>query len=125
MRAMTTMLVQATCLATARHARTASDNVTYSLSWTRLAGAEKCVAGGTLARAVETRLGRPAWAATSLADIQIEGQVEPRTDRPGWRVRIVLSDPKGAVLGQREIASDEASCDALEEPLVLMLALII
>src|SRR6266542_380456 len=65
MRAMSTMLVVAACLSGTSRARAASDNVTYSLGWTRLAGAEKCIASGALARAVETRLGRPAWAPSS------------------------------------------------------------
>jgi hypothetical protein len=88
-------------------------------------GAETCIAAGPLARAVETRLGHAAFAPTSAADVQIEGYVEKRSDRPGWQAHVVLVDRKGATLGQRDLASDEAGCNALEEPLTLMLALII
>ena len=125
LRVVTAMWIAVALWTSARNVLAAPENVTYSLGWTRMDGAEKCIGAAGLARAVEARLGHAAWAPTSAADIQIEGHVEKRADRPGWRARIVLTDPKGAVLGQREIAIDEPACEALEEPLVLMLALII
>jgi hypothetical protein len=125
LRVAATMWVVAASWTISRPVQASPEKVTYSLGWTRMAGAEACIGAGPLARAVETRLGHSAWASASAADIQSEGHVEPRADRPGWRAGIELADPKGKVLGQREIASDDAACEALEEPLVLMLALII
>ena len=103
--------------------RAAAADVTYSLGWTRMPGAESCIVGGTLARGAEALLGRSAWVAPSAADVQIEGYVEKSA--AGWHAHLVLVDAKGVVLGQRDVANEESACASLDQPLTLMLALIL
>jgi hypothetical protein len=98
---------------------------TSSLSWVRLAGADTCVSTQDLARDVETRLGRSVFVSPAQADLSVEGRIEPARGKPGWRAVVVLRDAKGVTLGTRELARDAASCDAMREPLVLVVALMI
>jgi hypothetical protein len=125
MRAAAAFLALVACLVGARRSAASTESATYSLGWARRPGAESCVGAGALARAVEARLGHPAWVPTSAANVLIEGYVEKRENVPGWHAELVLTDMNGGVLGQRDIVSDEVTCDALEQPLTLMLALII
>jgi hypothetical protein len=101
----------------------AAADVTYSLGWTRMPGAETCIGAGALARGVEALLGRSAWVAASSADVQIEGFVEKKA--AGWHAHLVLIDAKGEVLGQRDVANEEPACASLDQPLTLMLGLIL
>jgi hypothetical protein len=98
---------------------------TSSLSWVELPGAESC--GGTvlIANLVEEDLGRHAIVAPAGADLSIEAYVEHPDAAPGWRARIVLRDPGGAVLDQREITSSEPTCDELRTSTALAIALMI
>lgn len=98
---------------------------TSSLSWVRLAGADACVSTQELARGVETRLGRTVFVSAAQADLSVEGRIEPAHGKPGWRATLVLRDAKGATLGTRTLAHDEASCDSMRDPLVLVVALMI
>ncbi len=98
---------------------------TSSLSWVRLAGADACVSTQDLARDVETRLGRSVFVSPARADLSVEGRIEPAHGKPGWHAVIVLRDAKGVTLGTRELARDAASCDAMREPLALVVALMI
>ncbi len=125
MRARATALVTIAWLVAGIDARASEEAVTYSLGWTRMPGAETCVAAGALARAVEARLGHPAWAPASAAKVSIEGYVEKRSDGVGWRAHVELTDERGTQLGQRDVTSQEVDCAALEQPLTLVLALII
>ena len=98
---------------------------TSSLSWVRLAGADACVSTQDLARDVETRLGRSVFVSPAQADLSVEGRIEPAHGKPGWHAVVVLRDAKGVTLGTRELARDAASCDAMREPLALVVALMI
>jgi hypothetical protein len=120
-RALTVVLLVAAALASRR---ASAAEVTYALGWNRMPGAESCIGAGTLARGVEALLGRPAWVAASAADVQIEGYVEKRA-ATGWHAHLVVSDAKGVVLGQRDVANEETACASLDQPLTLMLALIL
>jgi hypothetical protein len=98
---------------------------TSSLSWVRLAGADTCVSTQELARDVETRLGRSVFVSAAQADLSVEGRIEPAHGKPGWHAVVVLRDAKGVTLGTREISRDAASCEAMREPLALVVALMI
>jgi hypothetical protein len=107
----------------ARVARADVPRRTSALSWTRLAGAESCIAPRELAREVERRLGRSVFVSAAQADVTVEGRVEPRA--PGFRATIRLLDGEGSPLGTRELESADASCAELGAPLSLAMALMI
>jgi hypothetical protein len=109
----------------AARAATPPANVSYALSWTRMPGAEACVAGGPLSRTVEERLKHSTWVPASTADVLIEGYVEKRRESSGWHAHIVLATAGGEFLGERDISHDDIDCEAMTKPLALMLALII
>lgn len=94
-----------------------------SLQWVRLPNADSCIASRELTQRVETRLGRRVFVATSEADRIVEGRIE-RT-RSGHRASIRMTGPSGAVLGERTIESAGEHCAAIDEPLVLIMALLI
>ena len=104
---------------------------TSSLSWVRMPGAESCISGRDLARAVEARLGRGVFVSAAQAEVAVEGRIEQASEgaraspSSRWRASVTMSDASGAVLGRREIASAEASCHALDAPLALVLAVMI
>ena len=98
---------------------------TSSLSWVRLAGAEQCISTQELAERVEQRLGRRVFVSASQADLSLEGHVE-RVARPeSFVATLVVSDRSGRVLGQRVLRAHGASCQALEDSLVLVIAIAI
>lgn len=105
----------------------AADAKTSSLSWLRMPGADSCVATQPLARAVEERLGRSAFVSAAEADLSVEGRIERRA-RGGastWHAVITVRDASGATLGTRELDRSDASCDAMTEPLALVIAVMI
>ncbi len=101
------------------HARTSS------LSWVRLPGADACVATQDLAKQVEGRLGRAVFASAAVADVSVEGRIEPAADHHGFRAVLTLRDAHGTLLGTRELARPDASCDGMREPLALVIAVMI
>lgn len=104
--------------ADSEHARTSS------LSWLRMPGAEACIATQALARSVEDRLGRHVFVSAAEADVSVEGRIEKRA-AGGWRSVITIRDAKGALLGTRELDRPEAACPAMNEPLALVIAVMI
>jgi hypothetical protein len=99
---------------------------TSSLSWVRLPGAESCIATQDLARRVEARLGRSVFVSASQADVSVEGHVEPaQSHARGYRASLTLRDAHGVTLGTRDLSRDDSSCDALGEPLALVIAIMI
>jgi hypothetical protein len=100
---------------------------TSSLSWVRLDGAETCIAGPDLARAVEARLARSVFVATPTAEIVVEG----RAERVGvgaaarWRAVLHITDTSGALVGDRIVESGAASCDELGRIAAVAIALMI
>jgi hypothetical protein len=113
-------------LAGALGARAAQAEVprrTSALSWTRLAGAESCIAPRELARSVEQRLGRSVFVSAAHADVTVEGTAEPAAS--GFRATIRLLDGDGETLGTRQLETGDASCAALSAPLALAMALMI
>jgi hypothetical protein len=104
----------------------AAEAKTSSLSWLRMPGADSCIATQPLARAVEERLGRETFVSAAQADLSVEGRIEKKEKpKTGWRAVITMRDPKGALLGTREVERDDSSCDAMSEPLALIIAVMI
>ena len=98
---------------------------TSSLAWVRESGAEACIDGRALSRAVEQRLGRAAIAPPTSGDIAIEGRIERRATPPSWHATITVFDGSGARIGMRELTSEQADCRALDEELGLVVSLLI
>lgn len=102
----------------------AAESRTSSLSWLRMPGADACIATQPLARAVEERLGREVFVSAAQADLSVEGRIEKRKGG-GWHAVITMRDPSGTLLGTRELDRPDASCDAMSEPLALVIAVMI
>jgi hypothetical protein len=100
---------------------------TSSLSWVRLDGAETCLAGPDLARAVEARLGRDVFVATSSAEVAVEGRAErnANADAARWRAVLRMTDTGGELIGERVLESRAESCDELGRVAVIAIALMI
>jgi hypothetical protein len=98
---------------------------TSSLSWLRMPGADSCIATQALARAVEDRLGRPGkvFVSAAQADVSVEGRVEKKRD--GWHAVITIRDAQGTTLGNRELDQPGASCEAMNEQLAFVIAVMI
>lgn len=100
---------------------------TSALSWIRLPGAETCITASELGTRVERHLGRPVLVSPSVADVSIEGRVESTVPASARRFRAVVGGTTrdGRTIGAREIVSPGADCRALDDGLVLVVALMI
>lgn len=96
-----------------------------SLSWLRMPGADACIATQPLARSVEERLGRHVFVSAAEADVSVEGRIEPHTAGPGWHAVITIRDSAGALLGTRDLDRSTPACDAMNDPLALIIAVMI
>jgi hypothetical protein len=94
----------------------------FSLSWVRMPGAEDCVTGKKLSRAVEERLHRPVLGAPAESDVAIEGFIE-KTEEGTFHAVVTITDAHGKLIGKREL--EEASCQDMDDPLALAIALMI
>lgn len=90
-----------------------------------MAGAESCIPTQNLARAVEERLARRVFVSAAQADVSVEGHIEKKAKPSGWHAVITIRDAKGALLGTRELDRQDASCDSMNEPLALVIAVMI
>lgn len=95
----------------------------YELQWQRAPGAEACIEARELGAAVGARVGREVFAGAEAAALVIDGEVRPAAD--GWHVAIAIRDRAGAARGGRELDIAGADCRAIDEPLTLVLALIV
>ena len=92
-----------------------------ALQWVQRDGAAACIGDRELAAAVTARLGNaPAHGQTRLV---IDGEIAPSGS--GWTAAIHTTDEHGVVLGQRDLHEPAADCRALDDKLVLVIALII
>ncbi len=93
-----------------------------ALRWDAEGAPTECLNAESLAARVEDYMGRRAFDAASPRLLSV--RVEPTLDE---RLRAVVSivEPDGKVLGEREILTDDATCEALEDPLVLAIALLV
>jgi hypothetical protein len=80
-----------------------------------------CIDDRELARAVTARLG--STPERGRARIVIDGEITPSAS--GWTAAIRTTDARGHVLGQRELHETGADCHAIDDTLVLVIALIV
>jgi hypothetical protein len=104
------------------HRAAHADDARHVLRWTRAPGADACIDASALMAAVDARLGRSVFTQQEPA-IVIEAHVRP-IER-GWNVAISVRAPDGTMTGQRELEEPASDCRALDDALVLVLALIV
>jgi hypothetical protein len=98
-------------------------HLTATLTVKRAPGAEQCLDAPALAQAVDTRLGRSAFAGAS-PELRVTVTLERIPDGV-WRAQLLLEDATGQALGRRELVSAEPSCAALDPSLALVVALLV
>lgn len=102
---------------------------TSALSWVRLPGSESCISTQELGARVEKHLGRSVLVSPSVADVSLEGRVEPTASASSGarKYRVVIGGARrdGTLIGTRELVSPGADCRALDDGLVLVVALMI
>ncbi len=126
MRSAVLALPLALCLAAGGNAQADEPRLhSSSLSWVRLAGAESCLGGSELARAVEERLGRSVFVSAAEADLVVEGRAELVAVPPGYRAVVTITDRAGAMLGDRVVDSPGPSCEGLGALLAVAIAVMI
>ncbi len=103
----------------------AEDGRPAALGWVRAPGAEGCIGTSALGQAVEARLGKAALVSASRARVSIEGRIAPAEGAAGWRVSLTVADEAGKVLGTRALSKDGADCRAMDEDVILTVALLI
>jgi len=102
--------------------RVRADPIRAHLAWQRPVGT-MCPSSAVLQADVEQLMGHPVFAPREQADLLMQGVVE---DRPsGVRVQIEVRDPRGAVLGSRELSAPAGECASLRRALGLVLALLL
>jgi hypothetical protein len=89
---------------------------------TRAPGAEACIDARALSSAVELRLGRAVFT-TDAPEVIIEAHVRPANT--GWHAAIAIRGADGTSIGQRELEEPAPDCRALDDALVLVVALTI
>ena len=98
---------------------------TSTLGWARLPGAESCLDGRDLARAVERRLGRSVFVPPASAELGIEGHVAVASPPAAYRAVLHLRDEAGTLLGTRELEGHDPSCGDLASSVELAVALMV
>lgn len=94
-----------------------------ALHWARLSGAEDCVSGDALARAVEAKLQRSVFPAARDAVVLIEGYVVKTPE--GYRAELRMTQSDGTLIGSRTLTSAQPNCRELSETLSVVLAVMI
>jgi hypothetical protein len=92
-----------------------------SLNWVRLKGAESCISPQELAIKVEQRLGRGVFVSSAAAEFAVEGYIRPAKDG-GWAAQLLVTNREGEILGSRELISDRAECNSIDDALALVIA---
>jgi hypothetical protein len=119
------VLLGASCALAATPAR--GETNTSALSWVRLPGSESCISTPDLGARVERHLGRPVLVSPSVADVSIEARVETVGTASARRYRAIVGGTRrdGTLIGTREMTSPGPDCRALDDGLVLVVALMI
>lgn len=83
------------------------------------------MSGAALAEKVEQRLARKVFLSASEADLTIEGSIGPRSDGPGYRATLRLTNREGEALGTREVDTKSSDCSSIDEQLALVVSVMI
>jgi hypothetical protein len=94
------------------------------LELTRGEGTEACIDAPALERAVERRLKHPVFAHGAPASLRVAVTLG-RSPSGGWSATLGLRSNAGAELGARELDTAAKHCSALDDPLVLVVALLV
>ncbi len=99
-------------------------NPRVALEVKRGEGTDKCIQGAAVERAVERRLRRPVFAAKDAADLGIELALAREADG-AWSAKLLLRGRDGTEVGSRELDTHASHCSALDDALVLVVALLV
>lgn len=115
---MKRLIVLVAWLAASGRARAEAPAVSLGL----VRDSDGCITPRALAQQVEARIG-----ATFVSAAQAELFVDARIvrDGRGWRATVTASGADGAQAGERTLRADGADCHALDDDLVLVVALVI
>ncbi len=93
-----------------------------ALRWEGYGESEGCLGVPSLMARVEDYLGRRAFdpSSTQVVSVSVDRQGTTR-----FRAVVRVLDPAGKVLGERELVGEGSTCSALDEPLVLAVALLV
>ncbi|HTQ03800.1 MAG TPA: hypothetical protein VMI54_08075 [Polyangiaceae bacterium] len=108
----------------ARSGLALDDGPRAALVLARGAGTEACLRERAIERAVERRLRRHVFVEPGAADLRIDLALAREPDG-AWSARLALRGPHGAELGARELETQAPHCSALDESLVLVVALLV
>lgn len=114
----------AACLAQAATAARADGPADVALEWTAGPGAASCRHADALRRAVAGELRRNRLVDPPSADAVVHGRSE-RLGPTAWRATIVLFDRSRTELGRRELTREGDDCRALDEALVVVVAMMV
>lgn len=92
------------------------------LDWRRPL-ASTCPSASVLQQDVETNLGRPVFARSESAGLQVAGRIDEI--ETGVRVHLEARDARGVLLGSRELETQRGRCAALRGAIALALTLMI
>jgi len=88
-------------------------------------GAEQCLDGPNLTRAVEARLQRRVFHADGPPTLYVKIALARDVDATGWSALLTMRDGNGAFLGRRSLVTEAADCSALDDSLALVVALLV
>ena len=112
------------CLLWSRAGFALDANPRVTLELSRREGTEACIRSAALERAVERRLRRLVFARNDSPDLRIDVALARDADG-AWSAKLVLRSRTGAELGARELDTHAAHCSALDDAVVLVVALLV
>lgn len=121
MRAALTSLLAAITAAGVAQAQ-ADDFPTVALSWV---APEECAPSAEIAAAVSTSLGRAAFTGAGTAELDIRVELVRAAEEGTFEAELLMRDATGRVLGRRALRSEGADCRTLDEPLTVVLAMML
>jgi hypothetical protein len=102
----------------------AGGQVSARLEWQRTAGAQDCASADELMAGAEGLLGRSVFGADAGTAVVVRGQVFREADA-NWVAHIAFLGPEGRMIGERDLAIVAADCHALDQSLMVVLALMV
>lgn len=96
-----------------------------ALNWVRLQEAGDCISAAALAERVEQRVGRGLFAATTEAELFVDGSVRATRlsqTRRAFEITLQVSRRSGEVLGERVLSIEGEACSAIDDAVSLVIA---
>lgn len=95
-----------------------AEGAAFELRWSAPA---ECPSGAAIVEATRARLGE--LGSEAPPELFVEGTVQPQSE--GFVATLVLSDTSGRLVGERELRVAGQDCAAIEEPVSLVLAMVL